>query len=76
MYLGHLNDGSSVQRHSAGDIYPVVIYGQQTPTGVAYGLITPRQGYGGLIGTYDEAHTVARCVKANDYTPATRDFSK
>ena len=26
MYAGHLPDGSSVQKHSAGGLYPYVIY--------------------------------------------------
>jgi hypothetical protein len=25
MYQGHLNDGSSVQKHSAGGIYPLIV---------------------------------------------------
>lgn len=28
MYQGHLADGSSVQRHSAGPVYPFVVYGR------------------------------------------------
>lgn len=29
MYQGHLNDGSSVQKHSAGGLYPYIIYAKQ-----------------------------------------------
>lgn len=27
-YLGHCNDGSSIQKHSAGPLYPCVVYEQ------------------------------------------------
>lgn len=26
MYQGHMNDGSSIQKHSAGPLYPFVVY--------------------------------------------------
>ena len=34
-YQGHLEDGSSVQKHSAGPLYPYVIFAQETATGIA-----------------------------------------
>jgi hypothetical protein len=55
MYQGHLKDGSSVQKHSAGGIYPCVLFAQETPKGLQYGLITPRDQKGTLYGTYDNA---------------------
>jgi hypothetical protein len=58
MYQGHLPDGSGVQRHSAGGLYPFVIFAQETPSGLQYGVIDPGQD-GRLVGSYDLAHQVA-----------------
>lgn len=58
MYQGHLPDGSSVQRHSAGGLYPFVVYAQETPAGLKYGVIEPGRD-GILIGSYDLAHAWA-----------------
>lgn len=54
-YQGHLEDGSSVQKHSAGGIYPYVIFAQETPTGIAYGVIGPKKPNGVLVGAYHRA---------------------
>jgi len=54
-YQGHLNDGSSIQKHSAGGLYPAILYVQHDK----YGVITPNDQQGTLIGTYDEALAVA-----------------
>jgi hypothetical protein len=35
-YQGHLSDGSSVQKHSAGGIYPFVPFGVDRPNGWAW----------------------------------------
>lgn len=43
MYQGHMNDGSSVQKHSAGSVYPFVVYAQQTSWGLGWGV--QGQGY-------------------------------
>lgn len=51
-YQGHLEDGSSVQKHSAGGIYPYVIFAQETLTGIAYGVIGPKKPNGVLVGAY------------------------
>lgn len=59
MYQGHLNDGSSVQKHSAGGLYPCVIYAQETPTGLQYGIITPSDQKGTLYGTHESAVNAA-----------------
>ncbi len=40
-YQGHLPDGSSVRKHSAGSCYPYVVFGQETPNGVQYGVMNP-----------------------------------
>lgn len=39
MYQGHMNDGSSVQRHSAGDTYPFVIYAKQDGSDMNWGVV-------------------------------------
>ena len=59
MYQGHLNDGSSIQKHSAGGIYPCVLFAQETPTGLQYGIITPKDQKGTLYGSYDAAVNAA-----------------
>lgn len=59
MYQGHLNDGSSIQKHSAGGLYPCVIYAQETPKGLQYGTITPNDQKGTLHGTHENAVTAA-----------------
>jgi len=54
-YQGHLEDGSSVQKHSAGGLYPYVIFAQETATGIAYGVIGPKKPNGVLVGAYHRA---------------------
>lgn len=54
-YQGHLEDGSSVQKHSAGGLYPYVIFAQETTTGIAYGVIGPKKPNGVLVGAYHRA---------------------
>ena len=41
MYQGHMSDGSSIQRHSAGGLYPYVIYAQQCGPVLRWGFIIP-----------------------------------
>lgn len=60
MYEGHLSDGSSVQRHSAGPIYPYVLAARQTDNGLQYGLIGGELDDYQWIGTYDQAFAAAR----------------
>ena len=59
MYQGHLNDGSSIQKHSAGGIYPCIVYSQETPEGRKFGLITPDNQEGELFFSYDHAVRMA-----------------
>jgi len=59
MYQGHLNDGSSIQKHSVGGIYPCVLFAQETPVGLQYGIITPKDQKGSLYGSYDAAVNAA-----------------
>lgn len=51
VYQGHLADGSSVQKHSAGGMYPAVMYFQHGQ----YGIITPTDQNGKLYDSYDLA---------------------
>jgi hypothetical protein len=60
-YQGHLNDGSSIQKHSVGSLYPAILYVQHDK----YGVITPDDQMGTLVGTYDEALKVATQWKEN-----------
>lgn len=62
-YQGHHNDGSSVQAHSVGGIYPFVIVAKQFGDEVRWGCLIPgdtepRNYYGGANG-YDRAHEAA-----------------
>ena len=60
VYAGHLADGSSVQRHSAGPLYPNVLFVQETPTGRQWGVIGPKVPDGELVGTADQAEARAK----------------
>lgn len=62
-YQGHHSDGSSIQKHSAGGIYPCIVYAQETRAGLQYGLITPLDQAGTLYGTYGNAVSAAHRVK-------------
>lgn len=55
MYQGHLNDGSSIQKHSVGGMYPCIVYAQETCHGLKYGLITPDNQDGSFYDSYDKA---------------------
>ena len=61
-YQGHINDGSSVQKHSAGPLYPCVLFAQETPKGLQWGVITPQCQEGKVIGTEKEAINIARVL--------------
>ena len=53
-YAGHMPDGSSVQRHSAGGLYPIVLFAKETTCGRLWGVITPKRQDGYLVGSYDD----------------------
>lgn len=61
MYEGHLADGSGIQKHSAGGLYPYVVYAQGADV-LTYGVIVPGQS-GYIVGTYDEAVAHASDLK-------------
>lgn len=68
MYQGHLNDGSSIQKHSAGGIYPCVLFAQETPQGLQYGIITPKNQKGTIYGTHEQAVNAALAyLKGNSH---------
>ena len=52
---GHHADGSSIQKHSAGGIYPLVIFGQETPYGLLWGVMDTIGPCGALWFDYDAA---------------------
>jgi hypothetical protein len=61
-YLGHHPDGSGVQLHSAGSLYPFVTYEQETGGAqralfVAYGEIKVR------VGSYETAEQLAATAR-------------
>lgn len=63
---GHLADGSSVQKHSAGPIYPCVItLRDKRLKGVGlfdYGLTSPRNGAALWFSTLEAAYAVADII--------------
>ena len=63
MYTGHLSDGSSIQKHSAGGLYPYIVYAQGADV-LTWGVIAPGQS-GYIVGTYDEAVAHASSLKDN-----------
>jgi hypothetical protein len=63
MYQGHLSDGSSIQKHSAGPIFPYII-GFTDRTG--YYVLCPNGAEVKTVtGTYDDAHFAAEALKAS-----------
>jgi len=63
---GHLPDGSSVQKHSAGPIYPcVIVLRDKRLKGLKlfdYGLISPRNQHPIWFSTLEAAHAVADII--------------
>lgn len=73
MYQGHLADGSSVQKHSAGGLYPFVLYAQETDQGLRWGFISPTGLDSAAKFTYDQVIAAAEAEKAAyDYRQAAR----
>jgi hypothetical protein len=61
MYQGHMQDGSSIQRHSAGDLYPWVIYAQGADE-ISYGYINPDDGISTLVGGFEQTLTLVNAL--------------
>ena len=71
VYQGHLPDGSSVQAHSAGGLYPVVLTYRDKPGGpnadgqYDVGVISPKNQDPIWFKSSDAAIAVAEAIKAN-----------
>jgi len=53
--VGHHADGSGIQNHSVGSLYPCILFKQETPNGMKWGLITPKNQEGTLYEGYNAA---------------------
>lgn len=68
-YAGHLADGSSVQKHSAGPLYPCVLVWRDKKGGpnedgkYDVGVITPKNAEPLWFSTFDKAMSVAEAIK-------------
>lgn len=65
-YQGHLPDGSSVQKHSAGPLYPCVLIFRDARLGrekYDVGVVTPRNQEPLWFSTFDAAVEVAQAIK-------------
>lgn len=63
---GHLPDGSSVQKHSAGALYPCVLVWRDAKLSTAkydVGVISPRNPEPLWFSTFDRAVSVATAIK-------------
>lgn len=60
IYQGHLADGSSVQKHSVGSLYPCVLFKKYG----MFGIITPSDQHGKLYDSYDLAVKAGLAWKA------------
>jgi hypothetical protein len=54
MYQGHLADGSGIQKHSAGGLYPFVVFAKASNSVISYGVLSP-DGTKAICGTCDAA---------------------
>lgn len=62
-YQGHMADGSGIQKHSAGGLYPYVIFAQQQGPALRWGYIAP-DGKSRLVAdSYDAAADAALAHK-------------
>ena len=65
MYQGHLSDGSSVQKHSAGPLYPYVIFAKQSGEHLDWGVLEP-SGEESIFKSYTGAAQFAAALVALD----------
>lgn len=65
MYQGHLSDGSSVQKHSAGGVYPYVVFAKQCGPDLRYAVLEPC-GEESYFSSYVGAVQFASALKALD----------
>lgn len=71
-YTGHGEATGGLQAHSIGALYPLDVYGQETPEGTRYGIVDLSRGlWSGPHWTCTQAHEFARCLaRARTYDPA------
>lgn len=62
-YQGHMPDGSSIQRHSAGGLYPYVVYAQQCGNAMRWGYIAPGRQPVLVADSYSAACDAALAAK-------------
>lgn len=65
MYAGHHADGSSVQKHSAGPLYPYVIFAKQAGQVMHWGVLEP-SGEESIFKSYTGAVQFAAALVALD----------
>ena len=63
MYQGHHSDGSSIQAHSVGGLYPYIVFAQGADK-LQWGVLSPDGGTSRLYATYDQAADHAASLKA------------
>lgn len=61
-YQGHHPDGSGIQNHNVGGLYPYVIYAKQCGDKLRFGVLSPN-GDEALLSTYEFAYEVAHTLK-------------
>ena len=64
-YQGHLADGSSIQKHSAGGLFPYILFGKQAGEKLLWGVMAPNGAEHMFVG-YDNAHDFALGCKHYD----------
>ena len=68
-YQGHHSDGSSIQKHSAGELYPFVVQMREAHGGLRYELIGPGIDTALEFASYDDLVSGAKrllAVREND----------
>jgi hypothetical protein len=64
-YTGHGENTGGLQAHSVGELYPLDVYGQETPNGTRYGVIDLSSGDAtGGLWSVKVAHGMAKALKA------------
>jgi len=63
-YTGHGAATGGLQSHSIGALYPLDVYGQETPNGTRYGVVDLSSGtWTGALWTCATARGVAEALK-------------
>jgi hypothetical protein len=68
-YTGHVGNGG-LQGHSVGALYPYVVYGQETPAGLRYGVMngTKDADTGPIFRECKAAYAAAEELKSGEST--------